>query len=160
MFFIDKDYYKIRKTKATGRGVYSKKDIKKNTIIGEYTGKKIKIEEYDLDKDKDGLYLMFLDNKYAIYPDLTKEDMHLINHACEPNCWIINYKKRVFFFALRHIKAGEEITISYLLPPKDITCSPCTHDCRCGSKKCTGTMHLSKIKFEKWQKFQKLFLLV
>jgi len=144
MFLIDKSYYEIKKTKDRGRGVFCKKEIKKYTVIGEYTGIKIKIAEYDLEKDKDGLYLMFLDDKYAIYPDLTKIDIHLINHSCDPNCWISNDKKHVYFYSLRNIKAGEEITISYLLPPKDKTCNPCTHDCKCKSKICTGTMHLTE----------------
>ena len=162
MFFIDENYYEVRETKDRGRGVFCKKEIKAKTIIGQYTGKRIKIEEYDLDKDKAGLYLMFLDDKYAIYPDLNSNDIHLINHSCEPNCWIIskachcvvNHKKHVYFFALRDIKAGEELTISYLLPPKDKTCNPCTHDCYCGSEKCTGTMHQSRESFTKWQRFQ------
>lgn len=162
MFFIDKSYYQIKKTKNKGRGVFCKKKIKVKMIIGEYTGEKVEIEKYDLEKDKDGLYLMFLNDKYAIYPDLTKIDIHLINHSCEPNCWIVNHNDNVYFFALRDIKIGEELTISYLLPPKDKTCSQCTHDCYCGSKrsllfqskKCTGTMHQSKENFAKWQKFQ------
>ncbi len=155
MFLISKNYYQIKKTIDRGRGVFCKKEIKAKTIIGEYTGTKIKIAEYDLDKDKDGLYLMFLDDKYAIYPDLDTEDIHLINHSCNPNCWILNSKGRVFFFALHDIKVGEELTISYLLPPKDKTCNPCIHNCYCGSKKCSGTMHQSQMQFKRWQAFQK-----
>lgn len=155
MFLLTNRYWEIKNTKNKGRGVFCKKEIKAKTIIGEYTGKKVEIEKYDLEKDKDGLYLMFLDDKYAIYPDLNSEDIHLINHSCEPNCWILNTKDKVFFFALRNIKVGEELTISYLLPPKDKTCNPCSHDCKCKSKKCTGTMHLSEDAFNKWQKFQK-----
>lgn len=154
MFLISKDYYQIKKTKNRGRGVFCKKEIKTKTIIGEYTGEKVEIEKYDLEKDKNGLYLMFLDDKYAIYPDLTKIDIHLINHSCEPNCWILNCKKHVYFFAIRDIKREEELTISYLLPPKDETCDPCAHDCYCGAKKCTSTMHQSQKIFLKWQKFQ------
>jgi len=154
MFFITKDYYQIKTTDKKGRGVFCTKEIKAKTIIGEYTGEKVEIEKYDLEKDKDGLYLMFLDDKYAIYPDLNKKDLHLINHSCEPNCWILNSGGKVFFFALREIKIGEELTISYLLSPKDKTCNPCTHDCYCGSKKCTGTMHQSNEDFKKWQRFQ------
>lgn len=154
MFFISQDYYKIKKTKNKGRGVFCTKKIKAKTIIGKYTGTKIKIAEYDLDKDKNGLYLMFLDDKYAIYPDLKTEDLHLVNHSCEPNCWIINRNKKVYFFALRNINVGEELTISYLLPPKNETCNPCTHDCKCGAKKCTGTIHQTLKNFKKWQKFQ------
>lgn len=157
MFLISRDYYQVKKTKNKGRGVFAKKEIKTKTIIGEYTGTKVKIEEYDLEKDKIGLYLMFLNDKYAIYPDLTKVDIHLINHSCEPNCWIVNHNGKVYFFALRDIKVGEELTISYLLPPKDKTCNPCPHNCKCGSKNCTGIMHLSEVKFKKWQKFQSTF---
>lgn len=154
MFYISKSFYQIKNTVKKGQGVFAKNKIKAKTIIGEYTGEKIEIEKYDLEKDKEGLYLMFLDDKYAIYPDLNTKDLHLINHSCEPNCWILNSEGRVFFFALRDIKKGEEITISYLLPPKDKSCNPCTHDCYCGNEKCTGTMHQTKKQFEKWQKFQ------
>jgi hypothetical protein len=157
MFFISKSYYKIKKTRDKGRGIFAKKEIKAKTIIGEYTGEKIEIEKYDLEKDKEGLYLMFLDDKYAIYPDLKLEDIHLINHSCEPNCWILNSNGKVYFFTLRDIKIGEELTISYLLPPKDKTCDPCNHECKCKSKKCTGTMHLSQTRFKKWQSFQSLY---
>ena len=90
MFLIKKDFWQIKKTKSKGRGIFAKKKIKGKTIIGEYTGTKVKIEKYDLEQDKAGLYLMFLNDKYAIYPDLTKIDIHLINHSCEPNCWILN----------------------------------------------------------------------
>ena len=154
MFFVNKECYIVKNTKNTGRGVFVKKIIKQRTIIGEYTGEKIEIEKYDLEKDKEGLYLMFLDDEHAIYPDLNTKDLHLINHSCNPNCWILNSDNRVFFFALRDIKIGEELTISYLLPPKDETCNPCPHSCYCRSKKCTGTMHQSKEAFKNWQKFQ------
>lgn len=153
MFLISDDYWEVRDTNKKGRGIFCLKDIKADTIIGQYTGQKIKIEEYDLEKDKEGLYLMFLNDKYAIYPDLTKSDIHLINHSCKPNCWIFNTKKNVYFFALKNIKKDEELTISYLLPPIG-NCNPCAHFCYCGSKNCTGTMHQTEIMYNKWQKFQ------
>lgn len=159
MFLIPKSYYQVKKTKNKGRGVFAKKEIKIKTIIGEYTGSKVRIAEYDLEKDKEGLYLMFLNDTYAIYPDLSKVDIHLINHSCTPNCWIVNHNNHIYFFAIRGIKISEELTISYLLPPNNGTCKPCTHICKCGSKNCTGTMHLSEEKFKKWQKFQRLLTL-
>mgnify|MGYP001558351821 CR=1 FL=1 len=63
-------------------------------------------------------------------------------------------RPKVYSFSLKDIKVGEELTISYLLPPNDGTCNPCTHKCKCGSEKCTGTMHQSLAEFNKWQKFQ------
>lgn len=154
MFLLSKNYFQIKKTSEKGLGVFAKKEIKAGTIIGDYLGKIIKISEYDLDQDKNGLFLMFVSDEAAIYPDLDKAGIHLINHSCTPNCWIYLHKGHTLFFAIRNIKAGEELTISYLLSPKSKYCDPCTHDCKCENKLCTGTMHLSQSKYDLWQEFQ------
>jgi hypothetical protein len=154
MFLLKDDFWEIKKTKEKGYGVFSKKEIKAGTVISDYLGKIINIAEYDLENDKKGLYLMYFTDQASIYPDLTKPGPHLLNHSCQPNCWVYIFHGHTLFFALRKIKPGEELTISYLLSPKDETCKPCIHDCKCGSKFCTGTMHLSKDKYERWQEFQ------
>jgi len=97
---------------------------------------------------------MYFTDTACIYPNLKKPGIHLLNHSCSPNCWIYIYCGHTLFFALRDINPGEELTISYLLSPLDETCNPCTHDCKCKSKSCTGTMHLTQDKYEMWQKFQ------
>lgn len=154
MFLLKDDHWQIKKTKEKGLGVFAKKEIKAGTVIGDYLGKVIKTAEYDLDKDKKGLFLMYLTDQTSIYPNLKKPGIHLLNHSCTPNCWIYTYYGHTLFFALRKIFSGEELTISYLLSPKDENCNPCTHACKCKSDFCTGTMHLSKDKYGKWQKFQ------
>lgn len=154
MFLLKDDHWQIKKTREKGFGVFAKKQIKAGTIVGDYIGKVIKIAEYDLDNDNKGLYLMYFTDQASIYPNLKKPGIHLLNHSCTPNCWIYTYRGHTLFFALRNIESGEELTISYLLSPKDKTCKPCTHTCKCRSKSCTGTMHLSKDKYERWQKFQ------
>ena len=154
MFLINKDYWEVKKTKEKGYGVFARKKVNAGMIIGDYLGKVIETAKYDLDKDKDGLYLMYFTDEASIYPDLIKPGTHLLNHSCAPNCWIYTYRGHTLFFALRNIDPGEELTISYLLSPNDGTCTPCTHVCKCGSKFCTGTMHLPKNKYEIWQKFQ------
>ena len=155
MFLLKDDHWQIKKTQEKGFGVFAKKEIKAGTIIGDYLGKVIKTAEYDLDKDKKGLFLMYFTDQAAIYPNLKKPGIHLLNHSCTPNCWIYIYCGHTLFFTLRKIDPGEELTISYLLNPQDETCKPCTHTCKCNSKFCTGTMHLSKDKYQKWQNFQK-----
>jgi hypothetical protein len=154
MFLIKDDFWEIKKTKEKGLGIFVKKEIKAGTIISDYLGKVINITEYDLAEDKKGLYLMYLTDQASIYPDLTKPGPHLINHSCAPNCWVYIYRGHTLFFALRKIEVDEELTISYLLSPKDETCDPCTHNCKCSSKFCSGTMHLPKDKYKRWQKFQ------
>ncbi len=154
MFLISNDFWEIRGAGHKGNGVFTKKKISAGTVIGDYLGTVINIAEYDLENDKKGLYMMSYADQAGIYPDFTKPGLHLINHSCEPNCWMYTYHAHTLFFALREIKAHEELTISYLLSPKDEMCNPCTHDCRCESAQCTGTMHLPKDKYDLWQKFQ------
>ena len=154
MFLIKNDFLQVKKTKEKGLGVFAKKEIRAGTIIGDYLGKVIKTKKYDLDNYKKGLYLMYFTDQASIYPNLKKPGLHLINHSCAPNCWIYIYCGHTLFFALRKIKPGRELTIPYLLSPKDETCKPCTHICKCNSQFCTGTMHLSQVKYEKWQNFQ------
>ena len=155
MFLIKKDFWETKETGEKGLGVFAKKEIKAGTIIGDYIGKVIKTAEYNLENDKNGLFLMYFSDEASIYPDLKKPGIHLLNHSCAPNCFIYTYKGHTLFFALRKIEVGEELTISYLLSPDD-DCNPCTHKCLCGSKLCTGTMHLALDKYEKWQKFQEI----
>ncbi len=154
MFLIKNDFWQIKATKEKGFGIFCKKEIKAGTIIGDYLGKVIRTAQYDLEKDNKGLYLMYLTDQASIYPNLKKPGIHLLNHSCTPNCWIYTFRGHTLFFALRKIKPGEELTISYLLSPKDETCKDCPHACKCESRLCTGTMHLSKLKYEKWQNFQ------
>ena len=154
MFLIGDDKWEVRETPHKGRGVFAKKLIEKGTVIGDYLGTIIQMSEYDIDEDSRGLYLMYLTDETCIYPDLNTAGLHLINHSCKPNCWIYTYKFHTLFFALRRIYPGEEVCISYLLSPLDTLCDPCPHDCHCGEKTCTGTMHLSQVQFMLWQKFQ------
>ena len=83
MFLISKDYWEVRETKEKGRGVFAKKGIAAGTVVGDYLGRVIKTAEYDLDRDKEGLYLMYLTDEASIYPDLKKPGLHLFNHSCE-----------------------------------------------------------------------------
>lgn len=153
MFLLKNDFWEIKKTKEKGNGVFCKKEIKAGTVIGDYLGKVINITEYDIETDKKELYLMYFSDNAFIYPNLKKPGVHLINHSCDPNCWIYIFHGHTLFFALKKINPDEEFTISYLLCPKEI-CKSCTHICKCGSKNCTGTMHLSKEKYKMWQNFQ------
>ncbi len=154
MFLLSDDYWRVRKTEEKGLGVFAKKKIRIGTVIGDYLGKVHHIADYD-SADEKGMYLMYFTDQAYIYPDTSKPGIHLLNHSCRPNCWIYTYRGHTLFFALRTIKVGEELTISYLLSPEDEMCHPCTHVCKCESTCCTGTMHLPQDTYERWQKFQK-----
>ena len=153
MFLLKKYYWEVKETKSKGRGVFARKPISAGTLIGDYVGKLVHLKDVDFDKEKGNLYLMYYNDTTGIYPSLRKPGIHLLNHSCSPNCWIIKFKRHTLVFALKNIKKREELTISYLLPPKNI-CKPCPHICHCQSKRCTKTMHLTEGGYKKWQDFQ------
>jgi len=69
-----------------------------------------------------------------------------MNHSCEPNCetqkWVVKGDLRVGFFALKNIRAGEELTFNYnFQTEKPIKCC-------CGSEKCSGTIGGQKMVIE------------
>lgn len=154
MFLLPDQYLMVKNTKAKGRGVFAEKGIPQGTVIGDYLGKVIPIVSYETAKNPNELFIMSFTDEAFLYPDVTKLGVHLFNHSCMPNCWIYVYRGHTLFFALRDIVPGEELTISYLLSPKDESCNPCVHVCRCESDYCTGTMHLSRDKYVLWQEFQ------
>ncbi|HZE87006.1 MAG TPA: SET domain-containing protein [Methylomirabilota bacterium] len=152
MILLPKDAWEIKTTKNKGRGVFAKKDIPAGTVIGDYIGKVIKTAEENAIEDQYGLYLMYYHDRASLFPtDPKAPGIHLINHACMPNCWMYTYKGHTLYFALRHIFAGEELTVAYLLGP-DESCDPCTHVCKCDGAVCYKTMHLSEEQSEKWNK--------
>ena len=153
MFLIKDDSWYVSKTKDKGFGVFAKAEIKVGTVIGDYLGKVIDNLQYDPKIEKNGLYLMYFTDEASIFPDLKKPGLHLLNHSCNPNCRFYFYKWHTLFFALKKILPGDELTISYMLSPKE-NCNNCTHNCICGSKHCTGTMHLSRDKYKIWRKYQ------
>lgn len=153
MFLITKDYWEIKDSPQKGRGVYARKEITAGTVIGDYIGRVLKTAQDDTVEKDEGLYLMYYHDFASLYPVDTKAPgVHLINHSCTPNAALYIYKGHTLFFALRRIFVGEEITISYQMCPIEF-CPQCTHLCKCGSKRCSGSMHLSKERFEKWRNF-------
>lgn len=152
MIFLDKSFWEVKKTKLKGRGIFAKKDIPKGIVIGDYIGRILHPRNADFEKMEN--YLMYYSDEACIYPDLRIPGMHLLNHACFPNCFLYIYKRHTLAFTLRKILKGEELTISYLLPPKDKSEKKCTHKCSCDNKACTGSIHLTEVLYKKWRKFQ------
>ena len=130
--------YKIKKSRIDKRGLYANKDIKKGVKIIDYKGKVItrkKAEEdpkFDNDKD---IYLFNLNKKYDLDGDFKYNTARLINHSCDPNCEVFGTGLKVWVYAIRDIKKGEELSYDYGFGfDKDYKDFPC----KCGSKKCVG----------------------
>lgn len=154
MIFLNKSFWQIKTTKNKGQGIFAKKIIPKGTVIGDYIGTVVRTKDVDLKDEAENMYLMYYHDQASILPDLTKPGIHLLNHSCQPNCWVYTLCGHTLVFALSDIKPNEELTIDYLLAPKSEFCNPCKHSCKCGSKKCRKSFHLPEGRFNIWRKFQ------
>ena len=130
--------YNIKKSNIDNRGVYAAQNIKEGKIIIYYKGKIITKKEteknpkYDNDK---AIYLFNLNNRYDLDGDFEYNDARLINHTCNPNCEVAGKGLKLWIFALRDIKKGEELSYDYGFGfDEDFKQFPC----KCGSKNCCG----------------------
>jgi hypothetical protein len=65
-----------------------------------------------------------------------------INHSCAPNCEAEEVDGRVFIHALRDIAADEELFYDYglVIDARQTKKLKEEYACRCGARKCRGTM--------------------
>jgi len=130
--------YKIKKSNIDNRGLYASKNIKSGTKIIEYKGKivtKKKVEEdskYDNDK---AIYLFNLNKKYDLDGDFRYNTARLINHSCNPNCEVSGVGLKIWVYAIRDIKKGEELSYDYGFGYDEYYKD---FPCRCGAKNCVG----------------------
>jgi uncharacterized protein len=136
-----------RRSAIHGTGVYAIAPIKKGTRIIEYLGERISHAEADrryADKgDDDGHTFLFIaSNRTVIDAGVNGNDARFINHSCNPNCETVIENSRVFIDAVRNIKPEEELGYDYQLTweSTDEPAELALYACRCGAKKCRGTM--------------------
>lgn len=145
--FATSPLIEARNSPIHGRGVYAIQPIKKGARIIEYLGERISHGEadsrYEMKADDDGHTFLFVaSNRTVIDGGVNGNDARFINHHCNPNCETVIEGSRVFIDAARSIKAGEELGYDYQLT-WDSTDEPeelALYACRCGAKRCRGTM--------------------
>ncbi len=130
--------YKIKKSKIDKNGLYASQNIKKGTRIIEYKGKIITSKQSEVnpkyDNSKD-IYLFNINKKYDLDGDFKFNAARLINHSCDPNCEVLGKGLKIWIYAMKDIKKGEELSYDYGFSfDKDFRQYPC----RCGSKNCVG----------------------
>ncbi len=130
--------YKIKKSNIDKNGLYANCDIKVGTKIIEYKGKiitrKKAEEDPKFDNDK-AIYLFNLNKKYDLDGDFKYNTARLINHSCNPNCEVDGTGLKLWIYAIRDIKKGEELSYDYGFSfDEDFKKYPC----RCGAKNCVG----------------------
>jgi len=133
----------VRESGVHGRGVYATKPIPKGARIIEYTGKRILWENVPDDLADPHTFLFGLDNGIEVIdPTTGGNEARWINHSCDPNCEAIEENGRVFIYALRNLRPGEELFYDYALQVDEPITREVTEESRyfCGSSRCRGTM--------------------
>jgi SET domain-containing protein len=136
----------VRRSRIQGRGVFATKAIASNRRIIEYIGQRITHEEADRRyDDHDGrhhTFLFILDDKTVLDARYGGSDARFINHSCDPNCESVITGGKIWIKSIKPIVAGEELTYDYRFEwdddydPEDVR----YYACRCGTKKCRGTI--------------------
>lgn len=139
--------YAVRSSKVHGNGVFATRKIPAGSRIIEYKGERINWKEalrreQLKEADSTHTFLFSLDDGRVIDGGSRGNDARWINHACEPNCEAREEDGRVYIYALRDIRRGEELNYNYALI-LDLRHTPAlkkAYECRCGSPNCRKTM--------------------
>lgn len=101
--------FRVGRTR-TGLGLFAVAGFAAGARVIEYTGERISIEEADR---RGGRYLFHVDDRHAIDASGRENLARYINHACRPNCEARTVGRRIYIFARRDIRPGEELTYNY-----------------------------------------------
>ena len=137
----------LRKSGIQGRGVYARRDIPNGTRLIEYTGERISSEEADRRdaeerRKRHHTFLFIVNSRTVIDARYGGNISRFINHSCEPNCEARFHGSRIWVYAIRDIRAGEELGYDYEYDWDDgFTLDDLAeYACRCGARGCRGTM--------------------
>jgi hypothetical protein len=138
--------YEVRRSRIQGRGAFAIKPIRKGQRVDEYWGQRITHEEadrrYDDNDGRHHTFLFILDDDTVLDARYGGTDARFINHSCEPNCETVIDRGHIYIKALKAIQPETELTYDYgfewqdAFEPVDVR----YYACRCGSKKCRGTI--------------------
>lgn len=143
----DTPAFKIRRSAISGRGAFAIRDIRKGERLIEYVGERITHAVADARYDDESMrshhtFLFSVSRQTVIDASVGGNDARFINHSCDPNCEAVIVGSRVFIDAVKPMHAGEELAYDYGYE-RDGTETPedqARYACRCGAKKCRGTI--------------------
>jgi len=137
-------FCEIRFSPIHGRGVFARRRVRKGAKLIEYRGELIDKDESNRrglalfeESQKTGgasVYIFDLDEKHDLDGNKSWNPARLINHSCAPNAEMVDEEGRLFLYALREIRKGEEITFDYGYDIEHFL----DHPCRCGAPECVG----------------------
>ena len=130
-----------RKSALHGRGLFAARDLAAGEKLIEYKGRRYAPGDVP-DMTVAGL------TKFLGLSDGSGIDgsgwAALANHCCTPNCELREEagrgRLRAWLFALREVKAGEELVWDYRLDVSSTKQAFSLWACACGAENCRGTM--------------------
>ena len=138
----------VRRSGVHGKGVFALRPIAKGERIIEYTGEIITwpeaLRRHPHDPtDPNHTFYFHIDEEHVIDANVGGNAARWINHACEPNCEADETDDgRIYIQALRALKPGEELFYDYglVIDERYTPKLKKQYACRCGSRRCRGTM--------------------
>ena len=137
----------VRKSGVHGKGVFALQDIPEGETLIEYVGEIITWKEAQRrhpwnPEDPNHTFYFHVDEDRVIDAAHGGNAARWINHSCNPNCEADEQDGRVFIKALRDIAPGEELNYDYglILEGRHTAKVKKQFECRCGSRRCRGTM--------------------
>lgn len=137
----------LRKSAIQGTGAFATRTIRKGQRIIEYTGEHIDNDEADRRYDDEKMkrhhtFLFIVDDKEIIDGAVNGNDSRYINHSCDPNAEAVIEGKRIFIYALRTIRPGEELVYDYQYERTEDHTEEDEkfYKCLCGAPNCRGSI--------------------
>ena len=124
---------RVGESRLTGKGLFATRPIAARAKIGEYEGKRIGLAEARRRAKGRAIVAIVELERFALDAKGMRHGFRWINHSCEPNTYFRCTPDRAEVYALRNIRAGEELTCDY---------GESQHEgklpCRCGASSCRG----------------------
>ncbi len=125
----------VRPSPIHGLGVFAAKSLPGRRKIGQVGGRIVDARRAlrEIARSR-RIYFIQLDERHGL--DCSRGNaLGRLNHSCRPNCYLRIVGHRVEVYSLRPIRRSEELLIDYGQTPHHGGMK-----CRCGSKKCKGSI--------------------
>jgi SET domain-containing protein len=141
------DRIEVYQSRVHGKGVFALCHMAAGERVIEYVGEIISMAEaqrrhpHDPSNPEHTFYF-HIDDTRVIDGLHGGNASRWINHSCKPNCEPVEENGRIFIHTRRQVWRGEELTFNYgLVSDEPMTeALKAKYTCRCGMKKCKGTM--------------------
>lgn len=105
---------RISRSPIEGQGCFAAIHFHRHQLIAEYVGEKITIAEAERRRDEPGpKSICAVDLEWSIDGRCGGNGTEYINHSCNPSCYLVVLRDRIFVYARRNIEPGDEITGDY-----------------------------------------------